>query len=144
MGRPGSSVGRAAHGLVKDVGSSPPGANILSENEGELNSKGRVYVVVQVQRYQATIAPVGGRRVTWPHFVSIRDDLPSARTERPLQVGDLLELKQFDWREGFRFLLNVEDGVDITAWLNNGQIKAQAVAKEVSLLELKLSQQPLG
>uniref|UniRef100_A0A914HSD3 RNA helicase n=1 Tax=Globodera rostochiensis TaxID=31243 RepID=A0A914HSD3_GLORO len=115
-----------------------------SENEGELNSKGRVYVVVQVQRYQAIIAPVGGRRVPWPHFVSVRDDLPSARTERPLQIGDLLELKQYDWREGFSFLLNVEDGADITAWLNNGQIKAQAVAKEVSLMELKLAQPAVG
>uniref|UniRef100_A0A183C851 DUF3395 domain-containing protein n=1 Tax=Globodera pallida TaxID=36090 RepID=A0A183C851_GLOPA len=114
-----------------------------SENEGDL-SKGRVYVVVQVQRYQSIIAPVGGRREPWPHFVSVRNDLPSATTERPLQIGDLLELKQYDWREGFSFLLNVEDSADVTAWLNNGQIKAQAVAKEVNLMEMKLAQPAVG
>ncbi|KAL3094227.1 hypothetical protein niasHT_023660 [Heterodera trifolii] len=105
----------------------------------------RVYVVVQVQRTHVIIAPVGKANESWPQFALLRDDLPSAAAgDRRLQLGDMMELVEFEWREGFAKLRNLSDDGNEKFWINNGQITAQATAVTVNIINLKIPSPSVG
>ncbi|KAL3120464.1 hypothetical protein niasHT_000582 [Heterodera trifolii] len=112
---------------------------------GEEGPKIRVYVVVQVQRAHVIIAPVGKANESWPQFVMLRDDLPSAAAgDRRLQFGDVMELVEFEWRDGFAKLRNLSDDGNEKFWINNGQITAQATAVTVNIINLKIPSPSVG
>ncbi|KAL3117511.1 hypothetical protein niasHT_008375 [Heterodera trifolii] len=100
---------------------------------------------MEVQRAHVIIAPVGKANESWPQFVMLRDGLPSAVAgDRRLQFGDVMELVEFEWREGFAKLRNLSDDGNDKFWINNGQITAQATAVTVNIINLKIPSPSVG
>jgi hypothetical protein len=124
-----------------------------SDDEGEqepveMDGNAAVYFVCQALETQVTACPVGKPRKGWPYFVSIPDELVKGKlsADRPLlQMGDLVSLVAFKFRDGFRKLCKAnERRVGRMPWLNVGVINAQAVAEEIGLIIQGRSQAKAG
>uniref|UniRef100_A0A183CP39 DUF4283 domain-containing protein n=1 Tax=Globodera pallida TaxID=36090 RepID=A0A183CP39_GLOPA len=106
--------------------------------------RGERCVVVQQQNGQVVVML---KRETkgWPRFVGIPNGMP-AGADRPLRVGDELEMVSYEWRPGYEVLAkrDYHQHGEIPPWVNVGNINAQAVAKEIMVGRPSTAGQAMG
>ncbi|KAL3110939.1 hypothetical protein niasHT_014876 [Heterodera trifolii] len=89
---------------------------------------------------QTDVKSVAGGKMSGqgPFFMGIPDSVVSA--ERRLQMGDTVVVSKFEWKEGFERLSYDLNPVDsLRSWYVQGRINVQAVAQQVEVVELCLT-----
>uniref|UniRef100_A0A914HCX8 RNA helicase n=1 Tax=Globodera rostochiensis TaxID=31243 RepID=A0A914HCX8_GLORO len=106
--------------------------------------RGERSVVVQQQNGQVVVM-LKRESKGWPRFVGIPNGMP-AGADRPLRVGDEVEMVSYEWRPGYEVLAKREyhQHGEIPPWVNVGNVNAQAVAKEIMVGRPSTAGQAMG
>lgn len=103
-----------------------------------VEEKSVIYLVCQVE--ENTVVAARLRSMTnkgWPYFISVSSELSDRHASRGLQLGDLVGVVRYEWKEGFRVLAarESERSTHKKMWYTH-HINSQANATQLSFVTL--------
>ncbi|KAL7072312.1 hypothetical protein ACQ4LE_008396 [Meloidogyne hapla] len=94
--------------------------------------EGLIYIIVQIQQLQSIATKKAKKRMNWPVFMSIPNDLILG--DHKPTIGDEIRVTKFTWRPGYEELvMENEANKNSRPWIHVGFINAQAVATEIDI-----------